>query len=106
MEGFKKYCKEGPLLFLLNQKYSFYSLELGSFKKEGVEKYYVKQRYGGPTIDFFTPIFGERENNTIGPGFLSIHPSYYHKKIEFVPNEDLKSYYRLLTSFIRKMEKK
>ena len=95
MEGYLKYCKEEPLLFLINDRYSFYPLELDFFENEKGKTYFIKQRHGGPTIDFFSPIIGEKENNIIGPGFIGIYEYYYHNNNKIAPNADLKNIYKL-----------
>ena len=101
-----KYCSDAPLLFLTNGLYSFYPLEFSSFEKDNVKKFYIKQRCGGPTIDFYTPIMGEIKNGIIGPGFIGIYPHYFHSDVLFVPNAELKIMYNILGDFIKNKSKR
>lgn len=106
LDGYLKFCNESPLLFLINSKYSYYPLELDFFDdNSGNRKFFIKQRYGGPTIDFFSPIIGEHEEKIVGAGYIGIYPYYYHHENKITPNNNLKEMYSLFTKFIKKMSK-
>jgi hypothetical protein len=102
MHQYQQYCKKNPLLFIISKKYSTYPLELDYFEDEGKKKYFIKQRHGGPTIDFFSPVVGEIEDNIVGPGYLGIYPFYYHNNQKFVPNKSLIDFYKLFSDYIKK----
>lgn len=99
---YTEFGRETPLLFLVNSKFSEYPLEFDSFKSDdGITKYYLKQRRGGPTIDFFSPVIGEIEEKVVGPGFIGIYPFYYHGEKKFVPKRQLAEQYSTLVSYIK-----
>jgi hypothetical protein len=101
MEQYEKYCKKSPLLFITSNKFSMHSLELDYFEVDDKRRYFIKQRYGGPTIDFFSPVIGELEDNVVGPGHIGIYPFYYHGSKRFVPNKFLTEFYKLFTIYIK-----
>lgn len=106
LKGYNQFCINQPLLFLQNKRFTAYQLEIKQFEKEGDQKFYIKPRYGGPTIEFYSPIIGEREGGIIGPGFLGIYPYYFHEKNKFVPNSDFKDVYQLLGAYIKGISQK
>jgi hypothetical protein len=103
LESYLKFCSDSPFLFLINKKYSFYPLEFDFYEETNTRIYFIKKRYGGPSIDFFSPIIGEKEDNTIGPGYIGIYPFYFHNNRKIVPTKELTDVYNLLSSFIRKI---
>ncbi|MEO5583681.1 MAG: hypothetical protein ABIR66_13405 [Saprospiraceae bacterium] len=103
ISGYEKNCKDDPLLFLLNEKYSFNPLEFDSFTKENKKTFFLQQRHGGPAIDFFSPIHGERQNKIVGPGLIAIYPTYYVGDKTVVPNKEFKDIYNLLTGYIKRI---
>lgn len=98
---YEQYCKKSPLLFITSKRFSVYPLELDYFEDEGKKKYFIKQRHGGPSIDFFSPIIGELEDNIVGPGYIGIYPFYYHDTKKYVPNKGLTDFYKLFTTYIK-----
>ncbi|RKR84186.1 hypothetical protein BDD43_4413 [Mucilaginibacter gracilis] len=100
------YMKECVGFFIVSDKYKQFPLEMRSFEKDGKLNYYIRQRYGGPSVDFYTPIFAEMESNKIGPGLISIYPFYYHYNEKIIPGNELKQTYNLLISYIRKKSTK
>ncbi|HEV8283658.1 MAG TPA: hypothetical protein VGQ09_05070 [Chitinophagaceae bacterium] len=106
MEDYSRFCQNEPLLFIINKKYSIYPLEFDFFENENGKKYFIKQRCGGPTIDFYSPILGEKKDNIVGTGLLGIYTHYYHDGKKFVPNSELSNIYKELSSFIKRMSRK
>ncbi|MBB3057921.1 hypothetical protein [Mucilaginibacter gotjawali] len=103
---YRKYMNECVRFFIISEKYKAYSLEMDNYEKDNKRIYYIMQRYGGPSIDFYTPFFAERNYNKIGPGSIGIYPFYYHYNEKFIPDSELKNAYNLLISYIRKKSKK
>jgi hypothetical protein len=103
---YEKFCKRSNLLFITSSRFSNHPLELDYFDKEGKKKFFVKQRYGGPTLDFFCPVVGEIESNTVGPGFIGMYPYYYHGNKKFVPNKNLTDFFKNLTSHLKDSSKR
>lgn len=101
LEEYNAYCKDSPLLFLLNEAYSIHPLELSSFEKDNATNYFIQQRHGGPSVDFYSPVIGEKENKVVGPGFLGIYPYYYHNTIKFEIGAEIKNIYKVLGDFIK-----
>ena len=99
---YEKYAKDCVSLFILNEEYKQFPLEMRSFEKDDKLNFYIRQRYGGPSIDFYTPTFAETESKKIGPGLISIYPFYYHYGEKIIPRDELKKNYKLLTSYIQK----
>jgi hypothetical protein len=105
VDTYLKLAKTTPLIFLLNDKYSFFPLELDFFEKGGRNVYFIKQKCGGPVIDFYSPIAGEIENGIVGPGFVGCYPFYYHNNKKIVPHFELSNSYKQMTTFIRSIAK-
>lgn len=97
-----EYCKKSPLLFITSKKFSVYPLELDYFEDGNKKRYFINQRHGGPTIDFYSPIIGEIEDNTVGPGYIGIFPFYYRNREKFVPNKGLIDLYKFFTVYLKK----
>jgi hypothetical protein len=106
IEHYHEYMNESVRFFITCDKYQAYPLEMGSYKKDDKNIYYIMQRYGGPSIDFYTPFFAEKKYNKIGPGLISVYPFYYHYNEKLIPNNELKKAYNLLISYISKRSKK
>lgn len=106
LEHYRNYMNEYVRFFIISEKYQAYPLEMDNFEKDNKKVYYIMQRYGGPSIDFYTPFFAEKKHDKIGPGLISIYPFYYHYNEKFIPDNELKKVYELLTSYIRKKSKK
>lgn len=104
LEDYSSFAKDSALLFLLHDSYTVYPLVMDFIEKEGGRRYYIKQRYGGPTIDVYSPVFGERENRTIGSGFIGIYPFYYAEAGgKLTPDPALKVQYEQWKTVVRKM---
>jgi len=88
------------LFFILNEKYVKYPLQLCPFNRDEQTFYYIPQRYGGPSIDFYTT--GLLDNNKIGSSNISYYSYFYDDKNErFKPTQELLDLFNILTKFIR-----
>ncbi|MEO6964086.1 MAG: hypothetical protein ABIY90_19105 [Puia sp.] len=106
LDEYYEYCGLTPLLFLTSPEYSIHPLQLDFFEDSiNGKNFFIRQRYGGPTIDFYSPIAGEKEDGIIGPGYLGIYPFYYTNNGKHVADTHLKNMYKLLTSFIQSISK-
>lgn len=104
IEEYEVYCKNVPYLFMISDRFSSYPMEFDSFTKEGEgEIFFLKKRYGGPTIDFYSPIRGEFENKIVGPGFLGIYPFFYSQEDKITSGNEVKDAYKDLMKVIKKM---
>lgn len=104
IEDYEVYCKNVPYLFITSNQFSLYPMEFDSFTKEGEgEFFFLKKRYGGPTIDFYSPIIGEVENKIVGPGFLGIYPFFYYQENKITSGSKIKEAYKDLAKIIKKM---
>lgn len=81
-DTFVRTRKATRLFFILHDSYFACPLEMRPLARTGQSPhYYIMQRNGGPTIDFFSPgIVNNKENRSIGQGFLAHHPSYYNTR--------------------------
>lgn len=103
MDEYKK-CDNHTMFSIVNSAFSDSMLGIDFNIINNRKRYFIMQRYGGPTIDFFSPIFGQIDNKTIGPGYIGIYPFYYDKKGEkLYPNDGLKQYYNEFIKFIKKI---
>ena len=106
LKNIEEYCEYGercPMISIVNDSYQLYPLEMDFFEKESKKKYFIKQRYGGPCVDFYSPIFVEKENNKVGPGFMNIYSVYHHYGQQFIPSPSLSETYDILTAYIKRM---
>jgi hypothetical protein len=76
------------------------------YQKNNEKRFYIRQRYGGPSIDFYTPIIAELKDGNVGPGLMSIYPFYYHYNEKFDSSKELKEAYASFNSYIQKMSKR
>ena len=78
---------------------------MDSIEKPGGTVYFVRQRVGGPTIDFMGGgLFDESGSRFIRPGYLAYHSTYWNSKkrrMEKAPAE-LVTTYQALVKAIRK----
>ena len=102
LEHYHKYMSDCVGFYLIHDTYKLYPLEMDWFEKDNQKKYYIMQRYGGPAIDFFSPILAEKKYNEVGPGLISIYPFYYHYNEKINTSNELKECYLLLTSYLSK----
>jgi len=101
IEEYQKYGERCPLVSIVNDSYQEYPLEMDFFEKEFKKIFFIKQRYGGPCIDFYSPVLAEIENRRIGPGFLSIYPFFYHYDQKFTQNDFLLEVFNKLALYIK-----
>jgi hypothetical protein len=102
IDKYVEYVDKNELIFIINRKTFKYPFVFGTFEKRGVKKYFIRQRYGGPTIDFYYPGLMEKENK-IGPGFISNYPFYYDEHGDkFYPSDEDKEVFKILSRFISK----
>lgn len=105
IDQYLKHSQEVPLLFFINDKYSVYPLEMDFFQKDKEKTWFIKQRYGGPTIDFYSPVIGEKTEKTIGPGFIGVYEYYYHGNSKISPNTELINLFKAFMSYIKSISK-
>jgi hypothetical protein len=105
LEDYIPYSSQNIVLFIAHNDFFKSSLTWESFTKDGKKLYYMPQRYGGPTVDLYSPGLIIRDGvKFIGPGNISFYSTYYDsldsKKVE-APAE-LKFFYKMLTAYIKK----
>jgi hypothetical protein len=94
--------KNESLICILNDLYSISPLIMGSFDKDDQLVYYIKPRYGGPTIDYLSSNIIDDKDVRIGRGAISFYPSYYSDERELIPSDYLKDVYGKLIKHIKK----
>jgi hypothetical protein len=102
-EEYIKYAERCPLVSVVKHNYQVYPLEMDFFERESKKIYYVKQRFGGPFIDFYSPVLSETEKNKVGPGFMSIYSFYHHYNQQFIPSPPLSETYDTLKAYIKRI---
>ena len=101
IEEYHEYGELCPLISIVNDSYQQYPLEMDFFEKESKKTYFIKQRYGGPCIDFYSPVLAEIENKKIGPGLLSIYPFFYHSDQKITKSDFLSDFFNKLSLYIK-----
>jgi len=98
---YRNFAEENNLFFILHESYLKYPLQIRPFNRGEQTFYYISQRYGGPSIDFYTT--GLLDNNRIGSSNISYYSYFYDNKNQKVkPPQELLDFYNILTKFIRK----
>ena len=101
IQEYEPYVMSSILIFLVYPETFEYELEMRSFTKDDKKLFYVVQRQGGPTIDFYSPGLIEDRDKMIGPGFLGNYSFYYSKNKKIYPTELQKDLYKMLAKFIK-----
>lgn len=105
LRSLTSYVPINRLFFIVNKIYSKYPLEMRQVKRAEGERFYLVQRFGGPTIDLFIPkiIIDEEAKRFISSGFLSIYPSIYTAdKQEVKASSELKFFYSKVVSYVKR----
>jgi hypothetical protein len=99
---YEEYVDKNVLMHIIHPSYTSIKLQMDFFEKRGKKVFYICQRHGGPTIDFYSPgKIVEDGINFIGPGFISTY-SYHWIKGEKTPiGSELKSFYKDACNFIK-----
>lgn len=101
LKEYESYASNNFLLFIVHPETFLYDLEMNSFEKEGSLYYYIQQRHGGPTIDFYSPGAIEIRDQKIGPGFLGNYPFFYHNKEKVYLDQKSIDFFNMLSKFIK-----
>jgi hypothetical protein len=91
------------LLFIIHSKFSSYPLRLEPIKKQDKIKYYIRQRYGGPSLSLYiTGLYNKENILFLGHGFLSYYAYYYDpiNNQKLITPEDLKSIFKQINKWI------
>lgn len=105
VDEYLPYVNKNLLLFIAHESYSKEPLTLEKVNKEGKEIFYIPQRVGGPTIDFYSPgVIEENSVQFIGQGNISYYTSYQSsiQRSNVQAPEPQKFFYKKLTSEIKK----
>lgn len=105
LDKYEEYVTTNVLMFIVHPEALKHPLEWGAFEKEGKRKFFLHQKYGGPTLDFYSPGMIEKSDKKIGPSFLSRHLFYYSGNDKFYPNEVYKNLFKTFSSYIKKSSK-
>lgn len=102
VKDYEEYVDRNILMHIIHPSFSKMNLEFDSFEKDGKKVFYLLQRYGGPTVDFYSSgkIFKDGVNY-IGSGFISIFSYYWKGKEKIQATEHLKSFYKGLSSHLK-----
>ncbi len=104
IKGVKPYLRLHSIIFIKHIDYFISPLEMRKIMKDSKEKYYISQRNGGPTIDFYsTSEITKNDMKSIGPGSLSYYSTFWNTKT--MQNEKapsiLKTFYHDMSKFIK-----
>lgn len=104
-EDYLPFVNKSVLLFIVHESYFQEPLAWDTIKKEGRELFYIPQRTGGPTIDFYSPGIIDKDGiRFIGQGSISYYASYQSivQRSNIEAPESQKIFYRKLCSRIKK----
>lgn len=102
LDEYEKHVDENILIHITHPSFTTRRLEMDFFEKDGKRVFYICQRYGGPTIDFYSPgKIIENGISFIGPGFISIYPYSWNGKEKVPASSELKSFYKDTSTFIK-----
>lgn len=96
--------QRAKLFFVLNRRWQKGPLEMKSISKGGVEKFYVQQRSGGPTLDVFAPPLLTRSDGNILPhGFVGYNRTFWNalENENQVPSSGLHEFYKSVINLLR-----
>jgi hypothetical protein len=102
LSEYEQYAYKSILMFIVDSTVSERSVVFGSFDKDGKTSFFLRQRYGFASIDFYSPGEIEMTEHRIGPGFLGNYPFYYDREsVKLYPSEKDKTVFKELRSFIK-----
>lgn len=106
VQSLVKARKSAKLFFILHDDYFLCPLEMRQIKKEGEKPFFfIMQRNGGPTIDFYWAgeIREKGEPVEVGSGYLGYHPTFWNTRTQQNerPPNSLLEFYRKLATWIK-----
>ena len=105
IEDYLPFVNQSLSFFIGHDSYFIYPLTWGSLEKQGTEYFYLRQRIGGPTLDFYSPGFINKTGvHFIGQGNISYYPSFQNSEegTNLQPPEELRLLYKKLCIRIKK----
>lgn len=84
---------------ILHKDFDWKLLEMNEIKSPNGITYKIKQRMGGPFIDFYAPI---TQANHVSAGIMSIFPYYYNGLEKIHPNRNFLKAFNHFTYYIHK----
>jgi len=104
-DEYHSFVNRSILFFVVHESYFKEPLTWETINKEGKEVFYIPQRTGGPTIDFYSPgIIDKDGTRFVGQGSISHYPSYQStvQGSNVAAPETQKIFYKKLCSEIKK----
>ena len=103
VSDYEPYASKNILMFIVDSHVKDKSIVFGYFDKDGKRSFFVRQRYGVVSVDFYSPGLIEAAEHRIGPGYLGNYPFYYTRgEVKFYPSEKDMIVFKELRSFIKK----
>lgn len=100
---YEPYLSENILMLIVSSDINQRLLAWGSFEKAGVKSYFVRQRYGVASTDFYSPGLVEATEHRIGPSFIGDQTFYYAQDgAKIYPSEHNKLVYKELRAFVKR----
>jgi hypothetical protein len=106
LKEYETYVMTNMLMFIVHADTFSYELEMNSYQKEDSLLYYIAQRHGGPTIEFYSPGMIETRDRLIGPGFLGNYPFFYHKNEKVARTQRDTDFFGMHAKHIKKESKR
>ena len=104
MEEIEPFLEHNVMFFIIHNDYLIAPFEMEDFQKDGINKYYISQKYGGPSIDMCLYETAEKKQN-VPTGFVSIYPYNIINGENIKASESLKSFYGKVVKYIKKRSK-
>jgi hypothetical protein len=104
-DQYRPFVNRSILFFIVHDSYFKYPLTWETVNKEGKEVFYIPQRTGGPTIDFYSPgLIDGTGVRIIGQGNISYYPSYQNllQRSNVEAPESQRAFYKKISSQIKR----
>lgn len=102
INDFIPFVDKNEIMFIVSPEIDMSSFVFGECEKDGKTYYYIRQKYGLPTIDFLYAGITEISDNKICPGSMSLHAFIYGDNgNKIYPSVHLQDKYKILCDFLK-----
>ena len=100
---YEPYLSQNALMLIVSSDIDQKLLVWGSFERAGVRSFFVRQRSGVASTDFYSPGLVEATEHRIGSSVVAEHSFYYSKDgSKLYPSDRDKFVYKELRTFIKR----
>lgn len=99
---FIPFVDKNEIMFIASPEIDMSSFVFGECQKDSKKYYYIRQKYGVPTIDFLYAGTTEISDNKICPGSMSMHTFFYgNVGNKIYPSVHLQDKYKIICNFLK-----